>query len=274
MISYLQAIILGILQGLTEFLPVSSSGHLVLGQQLLGLDSPGVVLEVVLHLGTLVSVLVIYWQDVTGLVRGFFSLVTNPTGGRSINKEVFVYRRMVLLIVVGVIPTALIGLLLEPVFDRLFDTVLAVGFALIITGIILFLISRLPAGRRDLRKMTVIDALVIGLAQGCAITPGLSRSGMTISSALGRGLTRDVATRFSFLISLPAIGGAALLKLGDIVEQGFQGGAMVLIVGFLAAAISGIFAIKLLVRVLNQGKLQYFAYYVWLAGAITIWLNW
>ncbi|MGI6343741.1 MAG: undecaprenyl-diphosphate phosphatase [Bacillota bacterium] len=269
---YMEIIILAIIQGLTEFFPVSSSGHLVVAQDLLGISSPGVVIEVVLHLGTLLSVIFVFWRDIVGLWRGFLSLLTNPRGTRPVPREVSTYRRLIWLLIVGIIPTAAMGLFLEPMFDRLFDSVIAVGFALLITGIVLFLISRARAGRRSLERISFVDALVVGLAQGCAITPGLSRSGMTISSALGRGLTRDAATRYSFLLSLPAIAGAAILKFGDIYAAGIEGGlAPVLLIGFLVAALAGIVAIKLLIRVLNSSKLQYFAYYVWVLGLVIIW---
>lgn len=269
-----EVIILGLLQGFTEFLPVSSSGHLVVAQDLLGINNPGVVLELVLHLGTLVSVFVVFWSDIIGLLRGFFSLILSPTGKRSMTRELITYRSLVVLLLIGILPTAVFGLVFEPFFENLFSSVSAVGIALLLTGVVLFLISRLPSGRRDLSKMTVWDAVVVGIAQGCAIVPGLSRSGMTISSALARGLNRDAATRFSFLISIPTIAGAALLKLDDIINHssGEQGG--ILLVGFVVAAISGVLAIKILVKLLQKGKLQLFAYYVWVLGAFVIWRSW
>lgn len=270
-----EVIILGIIQGFTEFLPVSSSGHLVLAQSLLGMNSPGVVVEVVLHLGTLVSILIVYWQDVIGIFRGLFSLITNPSAKRRIPKELATYRRMVMLLILGTIPTGIFGILLEPLFSSLFDSLLVVGVALLVTGVVLFFTSRIRPGKRDFRKMGALDALVVGLAQGLAITPGLSRSGMTISSALSRGLNRETATRFSFLLSIPAIGGATVLQFRDILGETTQmGNAGMLFVGFLAAAIAGVLAIKLLVSVLKQGKLQYFAYYVWIIGLLAIWRAW
>ena len=187
--------------------------------------------------------------------------------------ELVTYRRFVLLLLVGIIPTAIMGLLLEPVFEKMFSSSLVVGLALLLTGIVLFTISRLRSGQRDITRMNAWDALIIGIAQGCAIVPGLSRSGMTISSALGRGLTRDTATRFSFLISIPTIGGAALLKLGDILAYN-AGSPSLLLIGFVTAAVAGVVAIKLLVRLLNEGKLQFFAYYVWMLGALVIWRHW
>lgn len=270
-----EAIILGVIQGLTEFLPVSSSGHLVLAQNLLGINSPGVVLEVVLHLGTLFSVIIVYWPDVVGLFRGLFSLINNPLSRRRVPRDLQLYRRMVLLILVGIVPTGILGLALEPVFSGLFDSQLAVGVFLLVTGIVLYLISRMRPGKRDFRQMGVADALVVGLAQGIAIAPGLSRSGMTISSALGRKLDRETATRFSFLLSLPAIGGAAVLQIKDIIGSTAQVGETgMLLAGFLAAMVAGVLAIKLLVSLLKHGRLQYFAYYVWIVGILAIWRAW
>lgn len=269
-----EVIILGLLQGFTEFLPVSSSGHLVVAQDLLGVNNPGVVLELVLHLGTLVSVFIVFWSDIVGLFRGFFSLLLYPTGKRSMAKELITYRRLVMLLLIGILPTAVFGLVFEPFFESLFSSITAVGIALLLTGVVLFLISRLSSGRRSLDKITFWDAIVVGVAQGCAIVPGLSRSGMTISSALARGLSRDAATRFSFLISIPTIAGAALLKLGDIINFSADEQGSVLLVGFVVAAISGVLAIKILVKLLQKGKLQLFAYYVWVLGAFVIWRNW
>lgn len=269
-----EVIVLGLLQGFTEFLPVSSSGHLVIAQDLLNISNPGVVLELVLHLGTLVSVIIVFWMDIVGLIKGFISLLLSPTGRRSMSRELVTYRHLVILLLVGIIPTAMFGLFLEPVFERLFSSVLVVGFALLLTGIVLFIISRLRPGRRDLAHMTFVDALVVGVAQGCAIVPGLSRSGITISSALSRGLNRDAATRFSFLISIPTIAGAAVLKIGDIIHFSSGDQGSLLLLGFIVAAISGVMAIKLLVKLLKEGKLQVFAYYVWALGIFIIWRAW
>lgn len=266
-----EVIFLGLLQGFTEFLPVSSSGHLVVAQDLLQISNPGVVLELVLHLGTLVSVLIVFWADILGLLRGFLSLLIDPRGKRNISSELVTYRRLVLLLLLGLIPTAAFGLLLEPIFDNLFSSVLAVGVALLLTGVVLFVIGRLRPGRRELGDMTVVDSVIVGLAQGLAIMPGLSRSGMTISSALGRGLSRDAATRFSFLISIPTIAGAALLKIGDIMRFATGEQGSLLLLGFFVATASGIVAIKLLVKLLRQGKLHMFAYYVWALGLFSIW---
>lgn len=260
-------ILLAIIQGLTEFFPVSSSGHLVLGQYFLGVQSPGVALEVALHLGTVISVLVVFFPDILGLIQGFFSFFLDPKGNDS--KKLMVYRKLIVLLVLGSIPTALIGILFEDAFERLFASPQLVGYTLILTGIILTISSRIQ-GRKPLEKVTVTDAVIVGLGQGLAITPGISRSGLTISTALLRGLDRDAATRFSFLLSLPAILGAAVFKMPTLVKGTLGYPLWWVLVGVAISALAGILAIRGLRSVLKQGKLQYFAYYVWVLGLITI----
>jgi len=260
-------ILLAIIQGLTEFFPVSSSGHLVLGQYFLGVQSPGVALEVALHLGTVISIIVVYYSDILGLVQGFFSFFLDPKGLQS--KKHMVYRKLIVLLVLGSVPTALIGILFIDTFERLFASPQIIGYTLIITGIILTISSRMQ-GRKPLDKITGIDAVIVGVGQGLAITPGISRSGLTISTALLRGLDRDAATRFSFLLSLPAILGAAILKMPTLMDGTIGYPLWWVLVGVAVSALTGIFAIRGLMSVLRQGKLQYFAYYTWVLGLITI----
>ena len=260
-------ILLAIIQGLTEFFPVSSSGHLVLGQYFLGVQSPGVALEVALHLGTVISVIVVFFPDILGLIQGFFSFFIDPKGVNS--KKLMVYRKLIVLLVLGSIPTAVIGILFEDTFERLFKSPQLVGYTLILTGIILTISSRLH-GRKPLDKVSVTDAVIVGLGQGLAITPGISRSGLTISTSLLLGLDRDAATRFSFLLSVPAILGAAIFKMPAIVNGTMGYPLWWVMVGVAISALAGILAIRGLMSVLKQGKLQYFAYYVWVLGLITI----
>lgn len=260
-------ILLAIIQGVTEFFPVSSSGHLVLGKHFLGVQSPGVALEVALHLGTLISVIVVFFPDILGLIHGFLSFFLDPKGTNS--KKLMVYRKLLVFLVLGSIPTALIGILLEDTFERLFASPQIIGYTLILTGIILTISSRMQ-GRKSLDKITVTDAVIIGVGQGLAITPGISRSGLTISTSLLRGLDRDASTRFSFLLSLPAIIGAAIFKLPDLTDGTMGYPLWWVLIGVAIAALAGILAIRGLMSVLKQGKLQYFAYYTWVLGLITI----
>ena len=260
-------ILLAIIQGLTEFFPVSSSGHLVLGQYFLGVQSPGVALEVALHLGTVISVMVVFYSDILGLIQGFFSFFVDPKGTKS--KKHMVYRKLIVLLVLGSIPTAILGILFEDTFERLFASPQLIGYTLILTGIILTISSRIQ-GRKPLDKVTITDALIVGVGQGLAITPGISRSGLTISTSLLRGLDRDAATRFSFLLSLPAILGAAVFKMPDLLDGSIGYPLWWVLLGVAISALAGIVAIGGLRSVLRQGKLQYFAYYTWVLGLITI----
>lgn len=261
-------ILLALIQGLTEFFPVSSSGHLVLAQQLLGVQSPGLALEVALHLGTVVSVIVVFFSDIVGLWQALLSFITDPHGKKSGAQST--YRRLIGLLIVGSIPAGLLGLLFEDSFERLYGSPRLVGLSLILTGIILVISSRLR-GHKTLNKVTMLDTLIIGVGQGLAITPGISRSGLTISTALFRGLDRDVATRVSFLLAIPAIVGAAMLNLPALVGGQLGYPFWWVAVGVVVSALSGIIAIRSLVKVLKEGRLYYFSYYVWILGLITLW---
>jgi len=260
-------ILLAIVQGLTEFLPISSSGHLVLAQHLLGVTSPGVSLEVALHLGTLLSVIIVFFADIMGLARAAISMLLDPSNRQS--KSLLPYRRLLLLLIVGSVPTGLIGFFFADTFEFLFSSPRFVGYALIGTGIILSVSSK-KQGRRTLPEVTFVDALWVGLAQGLAITPGISRSGTTIAAGLWRDFDRDTATRFSFLLSLPAILGAAALKTPELLTDYAAHPLWQVIVGIAISALVGIVAIKYLVAMLKRGKLRYFAYYTLLVGTLTI----
>lgn len=246
------AALLAVVQGLTEFLPVSSSGHLVLAQTWLGFDpEAAVAFDLALHLGTLVPVLLFYRQDLVTLTR------ETLRGGEG--------RRFVGYVVLASVPTAAIGLGLEDQFKALFHDPRAVGMALLVTSALL-LASRFGEGRQS-RSLGVALALVLGTVQGLAITPGISRSGSTIAVALMLGLRREEAARFSFLMSVPAIGGAALLELGDL-PPGLPWGQMAL--GFGVAAVTGYLALWALVRLVIRGRFWVFAPYVAAVGALAL----
>lgn len=263
--SDLGAVLLGALQGLTEFLPVSSSGHLVLFQQFVDIRGDQVLFDVALHLGTLVPVLWFYRHSLWGVVR-------DPFFGEGAFREREGVRLLVLLVVAS-LPTAVIGLLFEDVFEALFSRPSALVVTFAITGTLLFLTRRTGEGEVGVREMTWWQAVAIGLAQGLAITPGISRSGATIVTGLFLGLKREYAARFSFLASVPAILGAVVLKLRDI--EGTHMEVSQLVGGTLAALVMGYLALVLLVRVVKQGKLAHFAWYCWfaaiVAGAIAVW---
>ena len=196
-LSMWQAVLLGLIQGLTEFLPVSSSGHLVLGQALLNIDEHMLTFDVFVHVGTLLAVFVYFWQDIVSILKKPFCHFTA-------------------LIVVGCIPAAIMGLVLDDIFTYLFSSVIAVACALIVTGVLLFFTDCFN-GSKTLDDMTLPQALLVGFFQGCAIAPGLSRSGSTIFGSLLCGLKRSDAARFSFIVSIPVILGAALKESLDMV---------------------------------------------------------
>lgn len=274
MMNILEAIILGLAQGLAEFLPISSSGHLVIMKHYLGLGEIPLAFDVLLHIGTLMAVFYVFWHDILGLISGFFGLVKDLFSRKSLSLSLFesVNKRFVYLIIVGAIPTALIGVFFADFFERLFTSVQVVGIALLVTGVLLFIADRVTYNRKEVQDMSTIDALFIGLIQGLAITPGISRSGSTIFAGLIRGLSRETAAKYSFLLSVPVILGAGILEGKDLLDPAVNSGVELIpaIAGFVVAAVSGVFAIKVLLKVINTGKLRYFSYYVWILGTVII----
>jgi undecaprenyl-diphosphatase len=263
-----QAIILGIIQGLTEFLPVSSSAHLVFMTDVLHLPQ-NVAFDTVLHLGTLVAVVGYFWKDVVKIIRSFISSILDLFKGKfkqGLNDEPF--KKLSWLIIIGTIPAGLAGILLKNEFEALFNNILYVGIFLIITGILLWASERVKPGHKDVKDMTLKNAIVIGIFQALSIAPGISRSGSTIAAGLYSGLNRELAARYSFLLSIPAILGAALVQVKDITS--FDASTAVLIAGFLAALIFGYLAIKLLMKIIKERTLMIFAYYCWIVGIIAI----
>lgn len=244
-----QALLLGLVQGLTEFLPVSSSGHLVIAQSLLGVKAEMLTFDIFVHVGTLAAVFVYFWSDIRALLKRPFC-------------------RLTALIVVGCIPAGLMGVFLDDFFERLFSSLPAVACALIVTGVLLLISDRFN-GKGSIEKMSFGQALAIGCFQGLAITPGLSRSGSTIFGALLCGLERREAARFSFLLSIPVILGAALLEGVDVVKSGVPVSFSYLL-GAFVAALSGYIAIRIFIRLLERRNMRYFAYYVWAVAAVVL----
>ena len=272
--SELIAAVLALLQGLAEFLPISSSGHLALAEHIFGLTEPEVAFNIVLHLATLLAVVVFYRRTIFDLCLEIKYLPSLLTGGRSRLGELYATRpnfRFICLIFIACIPTGIIGLALKDVFVALSASTLAVGIALLFTGCVLKVSGRKSGDSgRDLAEMTVKDALLIGLMQALAITPGISRSGMTIATALMRGLRRDLAAKFSFILSIPAIVGALLIELTHGFETTFS--AADFAIGFGVAAVSGYLALALLVFIINKNSFGKFAWYCWAVGlAAVIW---
>ena len=272
--TFLEAILLGILQGLTEFLPVSSSGHLVLAQTFLGLNEPLVFFDVMLHVGTLAAVLVVYRDAIWKLITGGLSTLTDIQFWRK-PKSTFnasTDLKFVWLILLGSIPTGFIAVLFKTELESFFHEVRLVSVMLILTGVILQLPrlrkQEVDSADNSTEKLRAWHAPLIGIAQGCAITPGISRSGTTISLALFLGIPAKTAAEYSFLLSIPAILGAVVLKIQDIGETTIP--FYIVAAGTLAAFIIGYVALRLLLVVLNRGKFSLFSYYCVALGLVSL----
>jgi len=263
----IEAIILGIFQGITEFAPISSSAHLVIVPHFFGWKQPFLFFFVVLHLGTLVAVSCYFRSELIKLFLAFINSIRT----RSIEDDPFA--RLAWFIVLGTIPAAVLGYLFNDFFEGLFKSPYAVSCALLITGFIMILSERLSKQEREMNKITLADSLIIGIAQALAIAPGISRSGITISTGLLKGFKREPAARFSFLLSFPIILGVfvrELIKVGFSIKSAE---VIPLLAGFLASAVSGYLCIKYLLQYLQNRKLTVFAYYCFGLGVLTIILN-
>jgi len=252
-------IFLGIVQGLTEFLPISSSGHLVIFQNLLGLTEPELLLDCSLHLGTLLAICVYFRTDLKKMTQALWPFDPSSTHGS-----------LLLAVVVGTIPTGFIGLAFRNPVERLFQSVPIVAIILLVTGSIVAATRFIPKRYTHFKRVGILAALIIGLAQGLAIIPGISRSGATIVCGLLCGLDRELAGRFSFLLSIPAIVGAVGLQLG--IESVSRVGIVPLIFGFGASAVVGFLALKFLMGMIKKGRLHYFAPYCWAAGLLALFI--
>lgn len=260
--SLIQALILGLLQGLTEFVPVSSSGHLVLVPWALGWPEPGAAFDAVLHLGTLVAIVGVFWRDYVGLAIAWARSLTRRSLAAPESKVAWA-------LVVATIPAAVMGYLGAKFFESAFSAPAWVAVFLIATGWLL-LASEQRAGRsRLLDQVGVGSALIIGLAQGIAIMPGISRSGATLSAGRFLGLQRADAARFSFLLAAPVIAGAGALQIAKLAGSGaLAQGLPAMLLGFAAAAVSGYWVIRLLLRYLQQHSVLPFVIYCWVAGLV------
>jgi undecaprenyl-diphosphatase len=259
-----QAIILGLVQGASEFVPISSSGHLVLVPWLLGWPLPGLVFDTVVHWGTLLAVLAYFWRDFMALASAW----GRSLASRNLSEP---EARIAWLIIVGTVPAALMGYVGEDFFESLFSAPIRVAGLLLVTGLVLALSEWLGKRRKEPHQLAFLDSIIIGIAQGCAIAPGISRSGATMAAGLFRELKREAAARYSFLLATPIIFGAGLLKLLDLFKmEDATAHLPPLILGFLTAAISGYLCIRFLLSYLQRGKLYVFAIYCWLAGGISL----
>lgn len=280
--SLLQAILLGLVQGLTEFLPVSSSGHLAIFQYIFGINTDtGMLFEVMLHLGTLIAVCAVFFKDIKHLVvegiailKDFIENVKIRFGRSNGKKRRIVtnaYRKFVLLILITTIPTGILGIVLNSFMDKATSSLWIPGMCLVINAIILLVVESLPGGKKKVKKASYKDASLIGVAQGLAVLPGISRSGSTISACLALGFDRSFAVKYSFIASLPAIIGANLLELRHLGEA-ISGGVNFLyyIIGMVVAGISGYVCIRIMMYVVSEKKFSYFAYYCAIVGVISL----
>lgn len=257
-----EAIVLGIIQGLTEFLPVSSSGHLALGQYFFGIREPQLFFDVMLHVGTLGAVIVVFQRDIRDIFAALFGRDSSPRMTKQ-SGRVFAW-----FIILGSVPTVIIALIFKTFVEKLFVMPLFVSGMLLVTGLILWLSGRLVKADAEPRGLNTTSAIIIGTAQGLAVLPGISRSGMTISTALVRGVGRKEAARYSLLLSVPAILGATVLELKDVASIDIP--IPTIIAGTAAAFVVGYFAVKVLLAVLSKGQFSKFAYYCWGIGVVSI----
>lgn len=270
-----EAILLGVIQGLAEFLPISSSGHLSVFQHFFGMTtdaSDNLFFDVLLHLGTLAAVFVAYWGEIKGMILEFFTMIGVRKLPRG-QKPDRLSRRLIFFIIVATLPLVLV-LPIKDYVDGLYGNTFFIGFAFLLTGTLLFLSDRMTRGNKDLKSSTLVDVLLVGCAQAVAVVPGLSRSGSTVAAGLSRGFSREFAVKFSFLLSIPAVLGANLLSLIDAIQVGIDWSLMPMyIAGVLTAAVSGYLAIRLLKFITQRGSFGAFCYYCWGAGLVTLILS-
>ena len=252
MVSLIEILILAVIQGLTEWLPVSSSGHLIITQKVLGLNLP-LIYSVMLHVGTLFVVLTVFRKDILDIIKALVKRDFSTEEGK-----------LGLFITVGSVPIAIIGFLFYDVFESLFSNLPAVGLALLITGWIIFVSEK----RLGNRKMGILDSLIIGLAQGVTIIPGISRSGITIATGLLRKIDKATAFRYSFLLSVPAVIGATVMESKDLVTGNVN--AVPLFLGAIISMVVGYTSLKLLQKIIMNEKFHLFAYYCWTVGIAII----
>jgi undecaprenyl-diphosphatase len=260
--NWIEALILGLVQGLTEFLPVSSSGHIELGKAILGTESAdNLMFSVIVHAATMLSIVVVFRAEIWHLIVQFFRFKWNED------------TRYILLIVISMTPTAIVGLLFEEQIETFFEgKILFVGFMLLVTAFILFSTKFV---KKNEKSVGYLAALIIGIAQTIAILPGISRSGATIGTALLLGIDRNKATRFSFLMVLPPIAGATLIKVKDLFAEpaAYSAEIMPLSIGFVAAFISGVIACSWMLKIVRKGNIVYFSIYCTIVGLTAIALS-
>ena len=271
----IKALILGLIQGVSEFLPISSSGHLSIAGRLMGFDPEADSLlsfNILLHVATLAAVFIVYRNDIWEMIKAFFGMCRDLFTGKGLRLKEFLYRRLIVMLIVATIPATVAAFVLGDIIEN--PELWQIGIFLIITAILLFLSEKLAGGNTDLEKMSSKRAFGVGCFQALGTLPGISRSGSTIVGGLFCGLDKKTAVRFSFLMSIPAILGALVLDIKDIFTAPSQTLSFLpVIVGMITAAVSGYFAIKFLLKLVEKSKLSYFSIYCTLAGIFAIILN-
>lgn len=282
--SLLKAILLGIIQGVTEFLPVSSSGHLAIAKKIFHMADVGTSFDVFLHIGTLVAVFVVYWRDISKLIMdglgiladsfyNLFQLIKSkrenkePVYRKVINSS---YRKFAMLVIVSTIPTGILGIMGEKLIDDVATSLLVPGICLFITAILLFISDQITDGDKTPKKTTYANATFMGICQGIATLPGLSRSGTTITAGLLCGLKREFAVKYSFIMSIPAILGAALIKVPDMKNDIASSSALGYVAGAVMSAIVGYVCIKTMLVIVRNKQFKIFSYYCVAVGLVAI----
>lgn len=267
-------ILLGIVQGLTEFFPVSSSGHLVIAKYFLKLHLPGAAFEAFLHFGTVVAVIVLFRKEIKELVISFFDSIYKLSHGENIS-NIFKNNsssKFAWFLVISTMPAAIIGYTFSSYFETLFSKPIIASFMLIITGTLLWLGNKYyTGGNKNISEITYKDAIFIGVAQAVAIIPGISRSGLTVIAGLSRNLDREFAARYSFILSVPIILGASMFKMRELSSLNID--LSILILSGLVAAISSYGAMKIFIGLLKNRKIYFFSYYLWIISGLTIWIS-
>lgn len=273
--SVIKAFILGLIQGISEFLPISSSGHLSIAGYLMGMDPEAdnlLSFNILLHVATLFAVFIVYRKDIYEMIKAFFGMCADLFSGKGLKLKEFLYRRLIVMLIAATIPAVFAALLLGNIIEN--PQLWQIGIFLIITSVLLYLSEKLAGGNIKLEEMSVKRAFCVGCFQGLGTLPGISRSGSTIVGGLFCRLDKATAVRFSFLMSIPAILGALVLDIKDMLSVQSQTlSFMTVAVGMLTAAVSGYFSIRFLLKIVEKSKLSYFSIYCIAAGIFAIILN-
>lgn len=283
--SLLEAIIMGLIQGLTEFLPVSSSGHLAIFKNVFGINTEtGILFDVLLHVGTLAAIFIAYWKDIKELIVNGFGIL----GCWIVNALIWLgnlfakekkpykpvlntpYRRFVMMVIISTIPTGILGIVLEDVIGSAGEFLLIPGLCLVITACVLYIADKLPGGSKSPQTATYTDAVKIGVVQGVATLPGISRSGSTITACLACGFDKTFAVKYSFIMSIPAIMGAAVLELKDGLNMVASNQLMYYGIGTVVAGVVGYICIKTVLKMVQNNKFKYFAFYCFIVGMASV----